>query len=73
MHASKTVAGLAVGQTVKYQCEFGYDLTTGDSVLTCALGPRWEGTMPSCKSRLEYLAKMILDAYPVTLIGRVSK
>ncbi|XP_076085388.1 sushi, von Willebrand factor type A, EGF and pentraxin domain-containing protein 1-like [Mytilus galloprovincialis] len=49
LHASKTVAGLAVGQTVKYQCEFGYALTTGDSVLTCALGPRWEGTMPSCK------------------------
>ncbi|XP_071147176.1 neurogenic locus notch homolog protein 1-like [Mytilus edulis] len=48
LHASASVSGLAVGQTVTYTCDFGYAHTSGYSVLTCEVGPSWRGIIPVC-------------------------
>ncbi|XP_076085387.1 sushi, von Willebrand factor type A, EGF and pentraxin domain-containing protein 1-like [Mytilus galloprovincialis] len=46
-HASATITGLEVGDTVEYECNFGY-LLNGNSLLTCVVGPSWDGTLPTC-------------------------
>ncbi|CAC5390118.1 Neurogenic locus protein delta,Protein eyes shut homolog,Neurogenic locus Notch protein,Neurogenic locus notch homolog protein 3,Protein eyes shut,Protocadherin Fat 4,Delta and Notch-like epidermal growth factor-related receptor,Delta-like protein C,Protein slit,Neurogenic locus notch homolog protein 1,Fibropellin-3,Protein jagged-1a,Sushi, von Willebrand factor type A, EGF and pentraxin domain-containing protein 1,Protein jagged-2,Neurogenic locus notch homolog protein 2,Delta-like protein B,Protein crumb len=48
MDATTTIDTLEVGGTVTYVCDFGYLMSSGDSILTCRIGPFWEGTLPTC-------------------------
>jgi len=38
----------AVGQTVTFSCNQGYEILHGDHQLSCGIGGVWSGTWPSC-------------------------
>ena len=44
---SPSVGPYYYGDTVTYSCNYGFDLTSGDAVLTCDV-LFWNGTMPNC-------------------------
>ena len=36
---------------VFFDCSPGYEITSGDGEMVCALGKKWNGTRPTCSSR----------------------
>lgn len=51
-NAAYTPTGtINTGDSVTYQCDTGYNLTSGDLTLTCGTGGSWIGTTPVCSGR----------------------
>ena len=43
-----TLSGTTPGSTATYQCDFSYEITSGDEIRNCQNNGTWDGTEPTC-------------------------
>ena len=48
LHSSKVVKGNSYGDTVTYECDFGYTISSGNETIECQIHGYWS-VPPTCK------------------------
>ena len=48
LHSSKVVKGNSYGDTVTYECDFGYTISSGNETIECQIHGYWSAP-PTCK------------------------
>lgn len=56
------------GDEARYECNEGYNMTSGDGIRTCTAGTMWSGEEPQCERKLNLvlvIMRSICRQYPI--------
>ncbi len=70
-NGSRTVYNMTYGSNVIYQCDMGYNHTSGDLVRTCSADGTWDGTQPDCQSKFFLSVSQIFTHYESKIINKM--